>query len=117
MHTRIYLETFQFKTAKVKNNFIDKVGKSILLEPVPLERIVLALDIILTRPSDPAYSEFQGLAKLLYSLLCDTILTEATKKEYIQILRIFLFPSGWRRLQSLYFYLGSYSLSKYRRWT
>jgi hypothetical protein len=92
MRTRMHLETFQFKTAKSKADFADKVSKSIVLEPIPLERLAPVLDIILTRPSDPAHSEFQGLAKLLYSLLYNAILTESAKKEYTQILRVFPFP-------------------------
>jgi hypothetical protein len=117
MRTRMHLETFQFKTAKSKADFADKVGKSIVPEPIPLERLAPALDIILTRPSDPAHSEFQGLAKLLHGLLYNAILTESAKKEYTQILRVFPFPQGWSRLQSPYFYLGSYSLSEHGRWT
>jgi len=44
--------------------------------PIPLHTISPALDIILLRPSDPAHSEFGGIAKLAYQLLIDAILTK-----------------------------------------
>lgn len=42
---------------------------------IALTTILLALDIIQTRPSNPAYSEYQGLTSIMHHLLLDGILS------------------------------------------
>ena len=49
------------------------------MEPA-LFRLTPALDIILTRPSDPAHSEYAGLCMQLHHLLSETILTTKVGK-------------------------------------
>jgi len=83
--------------------------------PIPLQTISPALDIILGRPGDPAYSEFSGIAKLAHQLLIDAILTKPAAQQYAQTLRSFPFPLGWSRLPSPISYLGSYVLQEHVR--
>lgn len=61
---------------------------------IALTTILLALDIIQTRPSDPAYSEYQGLTSIMYYLLLDGILTLKVGDQYAAVLRTFLFLLG-----------------------
>ena len=58
-----------------------------------LVKISPALDIILSRPGDPAYSEYNGLTRIMHNLLHDTILTSAAAKSYAATLRSFPFHS------------------------
>jgi hypothetical protein len=81
----------------------------------PLLTISPALDIILTRPGDPAHSEYKGLSRLLHTLLLDEILTSPAKISYAAELRKFPFPPGWPRVQGPLHHLKSYSLSEYAR--
>lgn len=67
----------------------------------PLQKMSPALDIILTRPSDPAHSEFQGLTQLLHLVLLESILTQPAKVEFQAQLKAFLFPPGWHRALSI----------------
>jgi hypothetical protein len=81
-----------------------------------LFRLTPALDIILTRPSDPAHSEFGGIVRQLHTLLVDSILSTASVKQYTLFLQKFPFPPGFGRLQSPLHHLKSYSLSEHGRW-
>jgi hypothetical protein len=83
----------------------------------PLASITPALDLILSRPPDPAHSEYQGMSELMHGLLLDSILTEAGKKSYASTLRSWPFPSGWGRLQSPLHHFQSYSLASHARWS
>jgi hypothetical protein len=76
-----------------------------------------ALDLILSRPPDPAHSEYQGMTALLHGLLLDGILTSAAQKSYGRVLRLWPFPPGWERLQSPIHHLRSYSLAAHARWS
>jgi hypothetical protein len=82
----------------------------------PLTQISPALDLILTRPADPAHSEYGGLASLSHEMFVQAVLTTAAGKEYNNFLRSFPFPPGWARLQSPLHHLRSYSLSEHARW-
>ena len=63
-----------------------------MAESVPLEKFSPALDLILTRPPDPAHSEYGGQAKLMHDLLLETILTPAGTRLYATTLSPFPFP-------------------------
>ncbi|KAI1097192.1 hypothetical protein F4804DRAFT_352027 [Jackrogersella minutella] len=76
-----------------------------------------ALDLILSRPPDPAHSEYQGLTELMHSLFIDRILQESGRQSYARTLRLWPFPPGWQRLQSPLHHLRSYSLSSHARWS
>lgn len=52
------------------------------------------LDIILSRPPDPAYSEYNSLSQLLYNLLLKAELSSNTQIEYAKLLRNFPSPAG-----------------------
>ena len=52
-----------------------------------------ALDIIRTRPSDPAHSEFGRISKMTHLLFIDQILVPASMQDYGSMLRRFLTPS------------------------
>ena len=83
----------------------------------PLAQISPALDIILTRPADPAHSEYGGISSLAHEMLIQAILTKAASKEYTLELQKFPCPPGWARLQSPLHHLKSYSLSDHVRWS
>lgn len=82
-------------------------------ETPPLISISPALDIVQTRPNDPAHSEYGGLTKNLHLLLINAILTIQAQKEYSRELCHFPFPPGWARLQSPLHHLNSYRLSEH----
>ncbi|KAH0021137.1 hypothetical protein KCU78_g6244, partial [Aureobasidium melanogenum] len=82
-----------------------------------LHKLCPALDLIVTRPADPAHSEYNGISKLLHHLLIETILTKNAAKEYSNVLRSFPFPPGWAHLPNPQYHLGSYRLSEHGRWS
>ncbi|KXT04126.1 hypothetical protein AC579_8969 [Pseudocercospora musae] len=87
-------------------------------EPAALQKISLALDIIMSRPGDPAHSEFNCITNMLHELLLAEILAASAKLQYAKILREeFPLPPGWGYLRSPLHYLGTYSLSKHARWS
>jgi hypothetical protein len=66
----------------------------------PLIDITPALDIILSRPGDPAHSEYSGQSKRLHELLIEGILSPKAVKSYATFLRTtFPFPPTFARLQ------------------
>ncbi len=76
-----------------------------------------ALNLIQTRPSDPAHSEYGGVTKLLHTLLMSAILTPQAQRLYGEELQRFPFPPGWGKLQSPLHHLGSYRLEEHARWS
>jgi hypothetical protein len=103
------------KTAAARKEYGTAWGMG---DTVPaLASITPALDLILSRPPDPAHSEYQGMSELMHGLLLDSILTEAGKKSYSSTLRNWPFPSGWGRLQSSLHHFQSYSLASHARWS
>ena len=75
------------------------------------------LNILLSRPGDPAHSEYSGMTKQLHLLLIETILTTVAGKLYNKHLRQWPFPPGYARLQSPIHHLKSYSLAEHARWS
>jgi hypothetical protein len=98
---------------------VDRYGKQwgISSEKIPLVSISPALDLILSRPADPAHSEYNGLSKQMHELLVEAILSVSAAKLYAAKLSKFPFPPGWGRLQSPLHHLKSYSLSDHARWS
>ena len=86
-------------------------------ETPPLISVSPVLDIILSRPSDPAHSEYGGIIKQLHLLLMGAILTPEAQKSYSEELQAFKFPPGWGKLQSPVHHLGSYGLQEHARWS
>ncbi|KAI1753016.1 hypothetical protein F4782DRAFT_95579 [Xylaria castorea] len=86
-------------------------------EKPALRLISPALDLVLSRPPDPAHSEYQGMSELMHTLLIDGILADRGKSAYTRQLRVWPFPPGWERLQSPLHHLRSYSLSAHARWS
>lgn len=76
-----------------------------------------ALNIVQTRPEDPAHSKYNDLSKQMHELLLQAILTLSAQKLYAAQLRHFSYPFGWARLQSPLHYLKSYSLSEHAWWS
>lgn len=103
--------TVKVRQAKYGSNTGLAVGQPSLVTISP------ALDIIRSRPSDPAHSEYGGITKLLHILLMNAILTPVAQKEYTAVLRSFPYPSGWSRLQSPQHHLNSYRLQEHARWS
>lgn len=87
------------------------------VESPSLVTISPALDIILSRPSDPAHSEYGGVTKLAHLLLMNAILTPTGQMKYGVVLRGFPYPPGWSRLQSPQHHLNSYRLQEHARWS
>ena len=85
-------------------------------EEPALFRLFPALDIIVTRPSDPAHSEYAGLCKQLHQLLLEAILTAQATEQYATAMKQWPFAPGFPRLQSPVHHLKSYSLSDHARW-
>ena len=83
----------------------------------PLTSISPASDLILSRPPDPAHSEYSGISSLMHFLLRDAILTPAAGFEYAATLRSWPFPPGCPRLMSPLHHLPSYDLSSHARWS
>ena len=86
------------------------------LEEPTLLRLFPALDVILTRPSDPAHSEYAGLYLRLHHLLLEAILTTTATQSYATAIRQWPFAPGFARIQSPIHHLKSYSLSEHARW-
>ena len=97
-----------------REEFASRWGLS-TTEPA-LFKITPALDIILTRPADPAYSEYAGMCKHMHTLLMETILTTAGAQKYATVLRSWPFAPGFGQLQSQIHHLNSYSLSEHGKW-
>ena len=91
------------------------------IDPEPssmaLTTIAPALDLLLSRPGDPAHSEYQGLSSMMHNLLLEAILTPSSAKDYAAMLRTFPFPPSWPRVQGPLHHLKSYSLSEHARWS
>lgn len=66
-------------TAKAQENFAKSIGMAI--DSPLLLKISPALDIIATRPADPAHSEFNGVTDLVHRLLLD-VMTDDAKEHY-----------------------------------
>lgn len=100
IRTRTYLETYTFRIAKAKSDFIQNVSRSIKLELRPLERIApaLLLDLKIGTLANIVYSKIQGLAKRIYLLLKDAILTNIAIKQYYFLLTTFLLLGNWQVL-------------------
>jgi len=96
-------------------------GKIWGIDPDPasmaLSKISPALDLIQTRPSDPAHSEYNGLSNMMHSVLLEAILTAPAANAYAAVLRSFPFPPRWPRCQGPLHHLKSYSLSEHARWS
>jgi hypothetical protein len=67
-------------------------------EEPALATISPALDLIITRPSDPPHLEFSGISRIMHKTLIKAILTPKTSIIYSAELRKFPFPPGWSRL-------------------
>ena len=87
----------------------------ILSETLPLTTFSLAFDLILIRLSNPTYSKYGKLSKLLHTLLIDLILSSQAQKKYANILRNYQYLLSWGKLQSFLHHLGSYSLQEHAR--
>jgi hypothetical protein len=103
------------KTKSAKEKYARKWGLD-TAHPALVD-ISPALDIILSRPSDPAHSEYQGLSRIMHNLLLDTILIKAAGREYAAKLRCFPFPPSWPRVQGPLHHLKSHRLSEHARWS
>ncbi|KAI9747998.1 MAG: hypothetical protein M4579_007339 [Chaenotheca gracillima] len=101
------------KNKTQKASFHQHLGMTPL--PSPLVNIAPALDIIRSRPSDPAHSEYLGIAEPAHALLIHDILTNRGQVAYNEVLRHFPFPPGWARLQSPLRHFGSYSIQEHAR--
>src|SRR4029077_19371755 len=82
-------------TIRARENYATKWGLDSHERAAALAEITPALDIILSRPGDPAHSEYQGLTRMMHNLLLDTLLTPQAAREYAAVLRRFPFPPNW----------------------
>ena len=74
-----------FETKAMTEKYASKWGRS--SSNPPLFGITPALDIILTRPGDPAHSEYKGQSLRLHELLLKAVLTATAVKQYTHTLR------------------------------
>jgi hypothetical protein len=94
---RYYNQAVQMRKEMMALNTVTKQEKYAtnwgISQQIPsLQKISPALDLIMTRPGDPAHSEYNGLSKQLHQLLLETILTPAAQILYATELRQFPFP-------------------------
>jgi hypothetical protein len=93
----MHKEMGSMKSAAAKRQYGSQWG----LGDIPaLADLSPALDLIMSRPPNPAHSEYQGMTELMHGLLIDGILTGTSQNEYIRQLRVCPFPPGWERLMS-----------------
>ena len=103
------------KYKKDKDAYAKKWGLD--TEDPCLVKISPALDIILSRPGDPAHSEYNGLTRIMHTTLLQAVLTTSAVKSYVAMLRKFPFPPSWPRVQGPLHHFKSYSLSEHARWS
>ncbi|RYC62816.1 hypothetical protein CHU98_g3384 [Xylaria longipes] len=121
-HARGHFETLRQRraldelmtTKAAKKKLSAELGIS--LQPSAVSEIAPALDVITTRPSDSAHSEFGGITKMLHQLLIDQAMKPQTVVEYARALRKMPFPPGWAAIQSP-FHVLTYSLQEHARWS
>ncbi|KAG6039532.1 hypothetical protein E4U39_007615, partial [Claviceps sp. Clav50 group G5] len=75
-----------------------------------LDEMFPCLDRIRSRPIDAAHSEYQGLSRVLLTLVYKDLLTPGAAVELDDQIRHFQFPPGWRRLQSGNSHLDSWRM-------
>lgn len=85
-------------------------------EKLTLLRLFSALDVILTRFSDFAHSEYTDLCKQLHHLLLKVILMSTATQSYAIAICKWLFASDFAQIQSSLHHLKSYNLLKHARW-
>lgn len=78
--------------------------------------VLPGLDIVRTRPADPAHSEFGGITKMLHLLIVSEVFTPKGMTEYAKVLRKFPMFPGWSSLQSPNHVL-QYSLTEHGQWS
>lgn len=83
----------------------------------PIPRLAPVLDIVLSRPSDPAHSELGGLTKLARQLFMEAILETNARNSYNKTLRTFPFPPGWSHIRNPLHHLNSFALQEHGRWS
>ena len=106
------------KTKHAREAFATEWGLDSEVALPPIEKLSPALDLVLSRPSDPAHSEYGGMTKLLHAFLVEAILHDNKSRHlYTSQLQRFPSPPGWNRLQSPLHHLGSYTLSEHARWS
>ncbi|KAF3059130.1 hypothetical protein CFAM422_011711 [Trichoderma lentiforme] len=80
-----------------------------------LDTLFPTLDRIRSRPVDAAHSEYQGLTKVLLSLIFTEILTTEGAECANEAFRTLPFPPTWRRLQSPLRHLDSWRMQELAR--
>ncbi|KAG6238717.1 hypothetical protein E4U23_008060 [Claviceps purpurea] len=75
-----------------------------------LDELLPCLDRIRTRPIDAAHSEYQGLSRVLLTLVYKDLLTPGAAVELDDKFRSFQFPPDWRRFQSGNSHLDSWRM-------
>lgn len=93
--------------------FTKKYG--LLRDVSGVTEITPALDVIQSRPADPAHSDFAGVGKRCQELLFSLILTGSAQIEYVKCLNTFPFAPGWARLQNPLQHLKSWRMSEAER--
>ncbi|KAG6069682.1 hypothetical protein E4U16_007516 [Claviceps sp. LM84 group G4] len=74
------------------------------------DEMLPCLDRIRSRPIDAAHSEYQGLSRVLLTLIYKDLLTSGSAVELDDQFRNIQFPPGWRRLQSGNSHLDSWRM-------
>jgi hypothetical protein len=97
LRQRVHLESVT--TMAQKKAFND--DKKLQIDGPPVLRMITpALDLVLSRPTDPSHSEYGGITKQFHLLFIDAILTPRAALQYAQKLRSFPKPAGWGPFQS-----------------
>ena len=86
------------------------------VEQSSLFNIFFALNIITTRLSDSAHSEYENICKMFHTFFLEIILIIANAKFYVIAIRNWFFSSNFEHLHSSLHHFKNYSLSKHARW-
>lgn len=106
---------YEKATTAQRKKVFDKVGLAI--EQSPVVGISPALDMFVTRPSNAAYSEYQGISKRALTALVDHIISPRFRDAFAARLQVMHMPTGWGWLQSIATHLQSYKISECARAT
>jgi hypothetical protein len=97
-------------SSKHREEFLASHGLS--TEQPALQSITPALDLTLSRPPDPAHSEYYGIIRKLYPMLYKKILFKRAASDFTMVFQRFPLPPGWGRIQSPEMHMGSWSMSE-----
>ena len=90
-------------------------SQGMLAKASAFQRMTPGLDLIHSRPGDPAHSEFSGIVRRIMPVLCNEILLPKSLEKFSELFRKFPLAPGWGRIQSPATHMGSWTMSECAR--